>query len=105
MSSARKTKGAIGSEALGLNALLDVPMKVVVEVGQARLPIEDVLKLRSGSVIALDRLSGEPLNIKVGGKLIARGECVVVDGKLGIRITEIAGDFQEQPEISLEEAG
>ncbi len=75
-----------------LAQLLDVPLRVTVELGTARVQVADLLQLRSGSVLELEQLEGEPLMIRAGGKLIARGVAVVTNGRLGIRITEIASD-------------
>jgi flagellar motor switch protein FliN/FliY len=73
----------------GIDLLLDVQFEVSVELGRSQMTVRDVLALRSGSVIELDRLAGEPVDILVNGTLIARGEVVVVDEKFGVRITEV----------------
>jgi flagellar motor switch protein FliN len=72
-----------------LDLLLDVPLDVSVELGRARMSIQDLLALAPGSVIELDKLAGEPLDILVNDRLVARGEAVVVNDKFGIRITDI----------------
>ena len=72
-----------------LDLLLDVPLDVTVELGRSRMTIQDLLALSPGSVIELDKVAGEPLDIVVNDRLIARGEAVVVNDKFGIRITEI----------------
>jgi flagellar motor switch protein FliN len=72
-----------------LDLLLDVPLDVSVELGRARMSIQDLLALSPGAVIELDKLAGEPLDILVNDRLIARGEAVVVNDKFGIRITDI----------------
>ncbi|HZN94648.1 MAG TPA: flagellar motor switch protein FliN [Myxococcales bacterium] len=72
-----------------LDLLLDVPLDVTVELGRARMSIHDLLSLSPGSVIELDKMAGEPLDIVVNGRLIARGEAVVVNDRFGIRITDI----------------
>jgi flagellar motor switch protein FliN len=72
-----------------LDLLLDVPLDVTVELGRARMSIQDLLALSPGSVIELDKMAGEPLDIVVNGRLIARGEAVVVNDRFGIRITDI----------------
>ncbi len=69
--------------------LLDVPLEVTVQLGRTRLTIQDLLALSPGSVIELDKIAGEPLDIVVNDRLIARGEAVVVNDKFGIRITDI----------------
>lgn len=73
----------------GIDLLLDVTLQVSVELGRTRMTIGDVLALRSGSVIELDKLAGEPADILVNGTLIARGEVVVVDEKFGVRVMEV----------------
>ncbi len=72
-----------------LDLLLDVPLEVTVELGRSRMSIQDLLALSPGSVIELDKIAGEPLDIVVNDRLIARGEAVVVNDKFGIRITDI----------------
>ena len=69
--------------------LLDVPLEVTVQLGRTRMTIQDLLALSPGSVIELDKIAGEPLDIVVNDRLIARGEAVVVNDKFGIRITDI----------------
>lgn len=83
--------GPGGSEAMphGLELILDVPLQVTVELGRTRMQIRDVLELGKGSVIELDKLAGEPVDLLVNGKLIARGEVVVIDENFGIRVTDI----------------
>ena len=72
-----------------LEFLLDVPLEISVELGRSRLSIQELLALSPGSVIELDKLAGETLDILVNDRLIARGEAVVVNEKFGIRITDI----------------
>jgi flagellar motor switch protein FliN/FliY len=72
-----------------LDLLLDVPLDVTVELGRSRMSIQELLGLSPGSVIELDKIAGEPLDIVVNDRLIARGEAVVVNDKFGIRITDI----------------
>lgn len=72
-----------------LDMLLDVPLEVGVELGRTRLTIQDLLQLGPGSVIELDKIAGEALDILVNGRLVARGEAVVVNDKFGVRITDI----------------
>ncbi|QTA38759.1 flagellar motor switch phosphatase FliY [Thermosipho ferrireducens] len=72
-----------------LQALLDIPLNVVVELGKTKLTLKQVMELSIGSLIELDKLTGEPVDIIVNGKLIARGEVVVIDENFGVRITEI----------------
>lgn len=72
-----------------LDLLLDVPLELSVELGRARMSIQDLLNLSPGSVIELDKIAGEPLDLLVNGRLVARGEAVVVNDKFGVRITDI----------------
>ncbi|HEX7599497.1 MAG TPA: flagellar motor switch protein FliN, partial [Polyangia bacterium] len=69
-----------------LDLLLDVPLDLSVELGRARMSIQDLLNLSPGSVIELDKIAGEALDILINGRLVARGEAVVVNDKFGIRI-------------------
>jgi flagellar motor switch protein FliN/FliY len=72
-----------------LEFLFDVPLKVSVEVGRALLVIKDLLQMKEGYVIELDKAAGEPLDLYVNSRLIARGEAVLVNDKFGIRLTEV----------------
>ncbi len=72
-----------------LEVILDIPVTVSMEVGNAEMSIRDLLKLNQGSVVELDRLAGDSLDVLVNGTLIAHGEVVVVDDKFGIRLTDI----------------
>jgi len=73
----------------GLEMILDIPLDVTVELGRVRMLIRDVLELSTGSVIELDRVAGEPVDLLVNGRLVAKGEVVVIEDNFGIRITEI----------------
>ncbi|MFL5263465.1 MAG: flagellar motor switch protein FliN [Anaeromyxobacteraceae bacterium] len=72
-----------------LDMLLDVPLDVSVELGRCRMTIQDLLALGPGAVIELDKIAGEPLDILINDRLVARGEAVVVNDKFGVRITDI----------------
>ncbi|GGX78067.1 flagellar motor switch protein FliN [Litchfieldella qijiaojingensis] len=72
-----------------LEMIMDIPVKLTVELGRTRITIKQLLELAQGSVVELDGLAGEPMDILINGYLIAQGEVVVVDDKYGIRITEI----------------
>jgi flagellar motor switch protein FliN/FliY len=78
-----------GAQGRRLDLLLDVPLDLSVELGRARMSIQDLLNLSPGSVIELDKIAGEALDILINGRLVARGEAVVVNDKFGIRITDI----------------
>ena len=73
-----------------LDMLFDIQMKVVVELGRTVLKIKDILELGPGSIIELDKLSGEPVDILVNGSLVAKGEVVVIDENFAIRISDVA---------------
>jgi flagellar motor switch protein FliN/FliY len=73
----------------GIELLMDVALEVSVELGRSHMSIGEILALRTGSVVELDKLAGEPVDVSVNGTLIARGEVVVVDEKFGVRITEV----------------
>ncbi len=72
-----------------LEFILDVSLHVTVEVGRARMTIHDLLQLGQGSVVELEKLAGEPLDIYINGKPVARGEAVIVNEKFGVRLTDI----------------
>ena len=72
-----------------LDVILDIPVQISMEVGSTSITIRNLLQLNQGSVIELDRLAGEPLNVLVNGTLIAHGEVVVVNDKFGIRMTDV----------------
>ncbi|MBI4178478.1 flagellar motor switch protein FliN [bacterium] len=77
-----------------LSLLLDVPMNVTVELGRTKMTVQDVLNLGSGSIVELDKLAGEPVDFMVNGKLIAKGEVVVIDENFGLRITDIVSPME-----------
>jgi flagellar motor switch protein FliN/FliY len=77
-----------------LELLLDVPLDVSVELGRSRVSIQDLLALGPGSVVELDKIAGEPLDILVNDRLVARGEAVVVNDKFGVRITDIVSQSE-----------
>jgi flagellar motor switch protein FliN/FliY len=72
-----------------LDMLLDLPLEVSVELGRTKLSIQELLSLGPGSVVELDKVAGEPLDILINDRLVARGEAVVVNDKFGVRITDI----------------
>lgn len=77
-----------------LDFILDIPLKVTVELGRTEVVIKELLQLGQGSVLELDKLAGEPLEILVNGKLVAKGEVVVVNEKFGIRLTDIISPIE-----------
>jgi len=78
-----------GESDIKLDAILDVPVTISMEIGRTRINIRNLLQLNQGSVVELDRLAGEPMDVLVNGTLIAQGEVVVVNDKFGIRLTDI----------------
>ncbi|RMF87159.1 MAG: flagellar motor switch protein FliN [Nitrospirae bacterium] len=72
-----------------LEMLLDIPIHLSVELGSAKMAIHELLQLVEGSIVELDKLAGEPLDIRANDRLIARGEVVVVDDKIGVRVTDV----------------
>jgi flagellar motor switch protein FliN len=74
-----------------LNLVLDVPVSLSIELGSCELPMREVLQLSPGSVVQLDKPADAPVELSVNGKLIARGEVVVVEDRFGVKITEVIG--------------
>lgn len=74
---------------MNLDVILDIPVTLSIELGRTRVPIRNLLQLNQGSVVELDRIAGEPLDVLVNGTLIAHGEAVVVNEKFGIRLTDV----------------
>jgi len=74
---------------INIDVILDIPVTIAMEIGRTRISIRNLLQLNQGSVVELDRLAGEPLDVIVNGTLIAHGEVVVVNEKFGIRLTDI----------------
>jgi flagellar motor switch protein FliN/FliY len=74
--------------------ILDIPLQLSVRIGSTRMLIRDLLQLGQGSVIELDKLAGEPMEVLVNGKLVARGEAVVVNEKLGVRLTDVISPME-----------
>ena len=89
--SAPKSSGGVqlGLEVPNLDVILDIPVSISMEVGSTEISIRNLLQLNQGSVVELDRLAGEPLDVLVNGTLIAHGEVVVVNEKFGIRLTDV----------------
>ncbi len=83
------TAGASEQTTRNFDLLLDIPLEVTVELGRTRLPLRELLALTAGSVVELAKLAGEPLDVLVNGKLVARGEAVMVNDKFGLRLTDI----------------
>ncbi len=82
-------QGGVAEGAPDLDVIMDIPVRISMEVGNTEISIRNLLQLNQGSVIELDRLAGEPLDVLVNGTLIAHGEVVVVNEKFGIRMTDV----------------
>lgn len=87
--SAPSAESAASSDQRNLDFLYDVPLEISVEVGRSRIKLKDLLKMGEGYVIELDKAAGEPLDLYVNQKLIARGEAVMVGDRFGIRLTDV----------------
>lgn len=83
-----------------IDMILDIPVKLTVELGRTKMTIKELLRLSQGSVVALDGLAGEPLDILINGYLIAQGEVVVVADKYGVRITDIITPSERMRRLS-----
>ncbi|MGY8762308.1 MAG: flagellar motor switch protein FliN [Nitrospinaceae bacterium] len=84
-----KTTDKVNGESASLDLILDIPLTVTVELGRSKMLINDLLQLGQGSVVELTKLVGDPLEVLVNNKLVARGEVVVVNEKFGVRLTDI----------------
>lgn len=87
---ASRPMGATPSmEDTSLELLMDIPLEISVELGRVRMPIRDVIELGAGSIVEIDKIAGEPVDVLVNGRIVARGEVVVIEDNFGVRITEI----------------
>ncbi len=94
-----------GTDGADLRRLYDVPVELAVEIGRTRMTIGQTLELRPGSVVSLNRLAGEPVDLLINGKPIARGEVVVIDEEFGLRITDVvAGSRNVEDEAAAQAA-
>ena len=93
------TAGETGADATPeLERLYDVPVELAVEIGRTQMTIRETLALGPGSIVTLNRLAGEPVDLLVNGKPIARGEVVVIDEEFGLRVTEVVASENGAPE-------
>jgi len=83
-----------------INMILDIPVQLTVELGRTRIPIKHILQLAQGSVVELEAMAGEPMDVLVNGYLIAQGEVVVVNDKFGIRLTDIVTPSERMRRLS-----
>jgi flagellar motor switch protein FliN len=95
--------GGIDAAAAGLEMLGDVDLHVMVELGRTEMLVEDVLKLSAGSVVELDKLAGDPVDVYVNQRLVARGEVLVLNDNFCIRISEIVANLQEEAQQATQE--
>ena len=87
-----------------IDLLGDVDLDVSIELGRTEMLVEDVLRLGSGSVVELDKLAGDPVDVRVNGRLVARGEVLVLNDTFCIRVSEIVADLEEQAQAAQEAA-
>lgn len=85
-----------------LDFILDIPLKVSVELGRTKVLVQDLLKLHKGSVIELSKIAGEPLEILVNDRVVAKGEVIVVNEKFGVRLTDIVSHAQRIRQLGVE---
>ena len=83
------TSGTLVEDEANLDIILDIPVTISMEIGRTQISIRNLLQLNQGSVVELDRLAGEPMDVRVNGTLVAHGEVVVVNEKFGIRLTDV----------------
>ena len=83
------TSGGLAEDESNLDIILDIPVNISMEIGRTQISIRNLLQLNQGSVVELDRLAGEPMDVRVNGTLVAHGEVVVVNEKFGIRLTDV----------------
>jgi flagellar motor switch protein FliN/FliY len=93
-------KTGAGGGAQDIQMVLDIPVQLSVELGRTRVPIKYILQLAQGSIVELDALAGEPMDVLVNGYLIAQGEVVVVNDKFGIRLTDIVTPSERMKRLS-----
>jgi flagellar motor switch protein FliN len=94
------SNNAVPAAGNDINMILDIPVQLTVELGRTRIPIKHILQLAQGSVVELDALAGEPMDVLVNGYLIAQGEVVVVNDKFGIRLTDIVTPSERMRRLS-----
>lgn len=92
--------GSTAAMAGDINMVMDIPVQLSVELGRTRVPIKYILQLAQGSIVELDALAGEPMDVLINGYLIAQGEVVVVNEKFGIRLTDIVTPSERMRRLS-----
>ncbi|MGE0098108.1 MAG: flagellar motor switch protein FliN [Hydrogenophaga sp.] len=94
------TPGGASNPMQDIQMVLDIPVQLSVELGRTRVPIKYILQLAQGSIVELDALAGEPMDVLINGYLIAQGEVVVVNDKFGIRLTDIVTPSERMRRVS-----
>ncbi len=94
------TPAPVNAAGNDINMILDIPVQLTVELGRTRIPIKHILQLAQGSVVELEAMAGEPMDVLVNGYLIAQGEVVVVNDKFGIRLTDIVTPSERMRRLS-----
>ncbi|HRF59330.1 MAG TPA: flagellar motor switch protein FliN [Fimbriimonadaceae bacterium] len=97
---AEGTVAGVNLEDQGLEILLDIPLEISVELGRVKMLVRDVVELGSGSIVEIDKAAGEPVDVLVNGRLVARGEVVVIEDNFGVRITEILSPEQRVAKLN-----
>ncbi len=97
------TTATLAGDDSGIDMLGDVDLQVMIELGRTQMLVEDVLKLSQGSVVELDKLAGDPVDVYVNQRLIARGEVLVLNDNFCVRISEIVADLEQQAEAVAQE--
>ena len=100
VSFASLSSGGAAAAGNDINMILDIPVQLTVELGRTRIPIKHILQLAQGSVVELETLAGEPMDVLVNGYLIAQGEVVVVNDKFGIRLTDIVTPSERMRQLN-----
>jgi flagellar motor switch protein FliN/FliY len=95
-----QTTAGLASAGNDIAMILDIPVQLTVELGRTRIPIKNILQLAQGSVVELETMAGEPMDVLVNGYLIAQGEVVVVNDKFGIRLTDIVTPSERVKRLS-----
>ena len=83
-----------------LEILMDIPLEISVELGRMKMPVRDVIDLGAGSIVEIDKAAGEPVDVLVNGRLVAKGEVVVIEDSFGVRITEILSPNERLQRLS-----
>lgn len=91
--------GGVDDSGRNLSLIMDIPLRVTVELGRTRMVVSELLNLGQGSVVELSKLAGEPLEVLVNNKLVARGEAVVVNEKFGVRLTDIISQSERVEQL------